>query len=281
MAKGWSFGALIAALKGAAFLNVGTIANTVAAGDDWRITGAAQKGNNLADLTDYAKARHQLSAAYIYGDTNVKFWALDSPGDSNSVVTIGRLNTVANTKAGLNGDSNQTFYCRNSGDPTAAANNERLNYMLKFKANLNGDSNADFYCRNNGWDTAAVNNQRLDFRLQSKADTSGNQYTPFNVGGATAGTQAVRLDQFQSGSNGNGAWVKLPGGGQWCRTNMTIPANGGATWNFPVGFVSAPAVFITNINGAQSVWPTGVGPNNASFYNDNPTPSNVNLLAMW
>lgn len=211
MAKGWSFGALIAALKGAAFLNVGTMANTVAAGDDWRITGAAQKGNNLADLTDYAKARNQLSAAHIQGDTNVKFWALDSPGDSNSVVTIGRLNTVANTKANV----------------------------------------------------------------------AGNQYTQFNVGGATGGTHAVRLDQFQSGGNGNGAWTKMPGGGQWCRTNITIPAKAGITWNFPMGFVSAPAVFITNINGAQAIWPTGVGPNNASFYNDNPTPSNVNLLAIW
>ena len=124
MAKGWSFGALIAALKGAAFLNVGTVANTVAAGDDRRITGAAQKGNNLADLTDYAKARNQLSAAYIYGDTNVKFWALDSPGDSNSVVTMGRLNTVANTKANLQGDSNVDFYCRNinTGPITAGGN---------------------------------------------------------------------------------------------------------------------------------------------------------------
>lgn len=246
MAKGYSFDALIAALKGAAFLNVGTVANTVAAGDDWRITGAAQKGNNLADLADYAKARNQLSAAYIQGDTNVKFLALDSPEDSNSVVTIGRLNTVANTKANLNGDSNQTFYCRNSGDPTAAANNERLNYLLK-----------------------------------SKADVAGNQHTQFNVGGATGGTHAVRLDQFQGGSNGNGAWTKMPGGGQWCRTNMTIPAKKGATWNFPLGFVSAPAVFITVINGPQAVWPTGVGPNSTSLYNDNPTPSNINLLAIW
>lgn len=246
MAKGWSFGALVKALKGAAFLDIGTVANSVAAGNDSRIVGAAQKGNNLADLTDYAKARNQLSAAYIHGDTSVKFWALDSPGDSNSVVTIGRLNTVANTKA-----------------------------------NWQGDSDVDFFCRNNGYPTGAVNNQRLDYRLQSKADTNGNQYTQFNVGGATGGTHAVRLDQFQSGSNGNGAWTKLPGGGQWCRTNITIPAKGGITWNFPIGFVSAPAVFITNINGNQSIWPTGVGPNNASFYNDNPTPSNVNLLAIW
>lgn len=210
MAKGWSFGALTEALKGAAFLDIGIGANSVAAGNDSRIVNALQKGNNLSDVADITTARNTLFAAY-----------------------------------------------------------------------RNGDANVDFYCRNNGSTTAAVNNQRLDYRLQSKADTAGNEFTPFNVGGATAGTQAVRLDQFQSGNNGNGAWVKLPGGGQWCRTNMTIPAKGGATWNFPASFVSAPAVFITNINGAQSIWPTGVGPNNAAFYNDNPTPSNVNLLAIW
>ena len=246
MAKGWSFGALIAALKGAAFLNVGTIANTVAAGDDWRITGAAQKGNNLADLTDYAKARNQLSAAYIYGDTNVKFWALDSPGDSNSVVTIGRLNTVANTKAGLNGDSNQTFYCRNSGDPTAAANNERLNYMLTFKA-----------------------------------DVAGNQYTPFNVGSATAGTQAVRLDQFQRGFNGNGAWTKLPGGPMWCRANLTLAANATTSWNFPAQFPGSPAVFFSAFNGENRAWFNGISSSGCTIHNPQNVAINVNLLAMW
>lgn len=281
MAKGWSFGALVKALKGAAFLDIGTVANSVAAGNDSRIVGAAQKGNNLADLTDYAKARNQLSAAHIQGDTNVKFWALDSPGDSNSVVTIGRLNTVANTKANWQGDSDVDFFCRNNGYPTGAVNNQRLDFRLQSKAALNGDSNQTFYCRNSGDPTAAANNERLNYMLTFKADTNGNQYTQFNVGGATGGTHAVRLDQFQSGSNGNGAWTKLPGGGQWCRTNITIPAKGGITWNFPIGFMSAPAVFITNINGTQSIWPTGVGPNGASFYNDNPTPSNVNLLAIW
>lgn len=197
MAKGWSFGALIAALKGAAFLNVGTVANTVAAGDDWRITGAAQKGNNLADLTDYAKARNQLSAAHIYGDTNVKFWALDSPGDSNSVVTIGRLDTVAGTKANRQGDSNVQFYCSDSGNSTAAVNNQRLDFRLQSKADLSGNSDIDFYCRNNGWDTAAVNNQRLDFRLQSKANLKGDSNVDFycrNNGDAAAAVNNQRLD---------------------------------------------------------------------------------------
>lgn len=47
-------------LKGAAILDVGKAANTVAAGDDTRIVNALQKNNNLSELTDKAKARSNL-----------------------------------------------------------------------------------------------------------------------------------------------------------------------------------------------------------------------------
>lgn len=48
-------------LGGAALLAVGTIAGTVAAGDDSRITGAAQKAANLSDLANVVAARANLS----------------------------------------------------------------------------------------------------------------------------------------------------------------------------------------------------------------------------
>ena len=47
-------------LKGAAVLDVGTTANTVAAGDDYRIVNALQKENNLSDVQDKALAREHL-----------------------------------------------------------------------------------------------------------------------------------------------------------------------------------------------------------------------------
>ena len=47
-------------LKGAAVLDVGTTANTVAAGDDQRIVNALQKENNLSDVQDKALAREHL-----------------------------------------------------------------------------------------------------------------------------------------------------------------------------------------------------------------------------
>jgi microcystin-dependent protein len=47
-------------LGGAAVLNVGTTIGTVAAGDDSRIVGAAQKASNLSDLASVATARTNL-----------------------------------------------------------------------------------------------------------------------------------------------------------------------------------------------------------------------------
>lgn len=47
-------------LKGAAVLDVGDTADTVAAGDDTRIVNALQKQNNLSELTDKEEARKSL-----------------------------------------------------------------------------------------------------------------------------------------------------------------------------------------------------------------------------
>lgn len=47
-------------LKGAALLDVGAVAGTVAAGNDSRITGSMQKASNLSDLANYTTARSNL-----------------------------------------------------------------------------------------------------------------------------------------------------------------------------------------------------------------------------
>lgn len=51
------------ALGGAALLNVGTTAGTVAAGNDNRITGALQKSANLSDLTSVPTAQKNLGVS--------------------------------------------------------------------------------------------------------------------------------------------------------------------------------------------------------------------------
>lgn len=182
--------------------------------------------------------------------------------------------------AAKNGNVANDFAVRNSGDANNAVSNARLNFVLNTYALLNGNAVQPFAMSNSGTGSNGVNNDRLNFVLQSYAGVNGNQFTPFSVGGATTGTQAVRLDQFQSGNNGNGAWVKLPGGGMWGRQNLSLAANATTTWTYPAGFVSPPAVFITAINGPFQCWLNGVGANNCGIFN-NGAALNVNLLAIY
>ena len=55
----------ISGLGGAATLNVGTTTGTVAAGNDSRITGAAQKASNLSDLGTLSTARSNLGVPSV------------------------------------------------------------------------------------------------------------------------------------------------------------------------------------------------------------------------
>ncbi len=64
----------------AALNNVGTTAGTLAAGDDSRIVGAAQKALNLSDLSDAAAARANLGLRYVGGRT---FYVRKDGSDSN------------------------------------------------------------------------------------------------------------------------------------------------------------------------------------------------------
>lgn len=209
--KGWSFGALTASLKGAAFLDVGTVANTVAAGNDGRIVNALQNFNNLGDVSNAATARTNLSAAFI------------------------------------NGNASQGFACTNSGE----VNN-------------------------------AVNNARLNFVVSGKADKNGSQYEQFNVGGATSGSHAVRLDQFTASGNANGGFQSFPGRrGQWCRQNLSIPGKTSVVWYYPYSFPTSPLVLLTCLNGPQNMWIAGgVGADNVTIYNDDSSTRNVNVFAI-
>jgi len=116
--------------------------------------------------------------------------------------------------------------------------------------------------------------------LQGYAFRGGNASQGFAVAGGTSSNSAVAYNQFQSGNNGNGAWTKLPGGGQWCRQNINLSANANTTWTFPASFPGTPGIYITTFNGAFQCWLNGAGPNDCGIYNNGPA-LNVNVFAIW
>ncbi|MHC2597789.1 hypothetical protein ACVLVH_003451 [Kluyvera sp. 1366] len=219
--------------------------------------------------------------ALLNGNANEQFAAKDASADAH-VVNRGQMNTGLGKRAWYGGDSNQDFAVLGGTTEHSAVANWQLVQALSKYAALTGNASQKFWVLSAPGDVnAAVPVSLLNSGLAGKANLAGNQYQNFDIAQASSWAHAVRLDQFQSGSNGNGAWNKLPGGGQWCRTNMTIGAKSNATWTFPAGFSAAPCVLIGAINGAPSVWLTGVGPNNCGIYNNNDGPLNINLLAFW
>lgn len=127
----------------------------------------------------------------------------------------------------------------------------------------------------------ALSNLGLPNLFSQKANLNGDASQGFAVAGGSSPNSAVAYNQFQSGYNGNGAWTKLPGGGQWCRKNLTIAANSIITWTFPAAFGSMPALFLSTFNGAPNVWFNGASASGANLFNANSSEINVNVLAIW
>ncbi|HHX5192636.1 TPA: gp53-like domain-containing protein [Yersinia enterocolitica] len=92
-------------LGGAASLNVGTAAGTVAAGNDNRITGALQKSANLSDLQSTSTARTNLglggAAVLNVGTTVGTVAAGDDPRITASLLKANNLSDLTNVPAAL------------------------------------------------------------------------------------------------------------------------------------------------------------------------------------
>lgn len=92
MAKGWSFGGLVAALKDAAFKATGTTSGTVAAGDDSRIVNALQKNGNLSEVANKATSRSNLE---LGSGNDVQFNRVTIP--ANMAYSFGTCNIVSDS----------------------------------------------------------------------------------------------------------------------------------------------------------------------------------------
>jgi hypothetical protein len=98
--------------------NVGTATNTVAAGDDSRITGSAQKASNLSDLTSTSTARSNLGLGTLatQNSTAAQVTGLDvGSGSSNTTFSVIFSDTDSKTFTGGAATEVFTFSLTNRG----------------------------------------------------------------------------------------------------------------------------------------------------------------------
>lgn len=242
-------------------------------------TPAAGNSSTLLATTAFVQAAiAQLVASSPEALDTLNELAAALGNDPNFSATM--MNQLA-ARALLAGNVNQQFSVKDATAEGHAVNRGQVNTLLAQKAALNGNANQDFQVRNSGETNSAVSNARLGFMLGGYAFKGGDAGQGFAVAGGNSANSAVAYGQFQAGTNGNGAWIKLPNGAQWCRQNLSIPAKTNVIWTYPAAFTAPPAVFITGINGDPAVWSTGVGAGNVGIYNNNDSALNVNLLAIW
>ncbi len=105
-------------LGNAAVKNTGTTSGTVAAGDDSRITGSAQKANNLSDLTNTGTARSNLGLGTLstQNSTAAQVTGLEvGSGSSNTTLQVIFSDTDSKTFTGGAATEVFTFALTNRG----------------------------------------------------------------------------------------------------------------------------------------------------------------------
>lgn len=241
-------------LKGAAMLDTGTTAGTVAAGDDARIVNAMQKGNNLADVENKQQARANLE---------LKSAALCDAQTSGKDVTAGRVLVNGGTfSIGANqvqmlvgnasfqfsdngdfyaahainiGDTDTGFLANGDGSAFIRANNANIGWWDSSKFVLNKLLQA-----NAGLQTSSIEltggASVIDFHFNSDADDYNirlynNAYNQLSMQGVAANPLFNHSSGQFVGKGTGSAWGAEWGNYQAAPFNASdIFASGGDAW---------------------------------------------------
>lgn len=204
MAKGWSFNGLVKALKGAAFLDVGTAANTVAAGDDSRIVNALSKtGDTATGLIAFSAGLRSLKS-FSGSDAETQGTYLGWGKSSG----LGRADLICHSGSGPGGFE---FWIRSSTETAL----RRI-----FAINASGDAAAegDIYGKTFYENTAGA---------IARVYSPNNKPTPTDVGALPVGGNAVSATKLQTARTIGGvsfdgtANINLPGVNQQGTQNTT------------------------------------------------------------
>lgn len=209
--------------------NTGTTANTVAAGDDARITGAMQKSQNGADIQDVAKFLQNLGLSAFISSPSTgpgDFTQVNSPDGKSYLFITNNKNWGAQTEDGTPIPLTVERGGSGAGTPEGA----RAAFGLGDSATKNVGTTAGT--------VAAGDDSRL-VNLKSAANRS--------VGNSD--NQIPDMSYFTTGETSSGRWAKLPSGLIIQAGFGLTASNGTATVNLPIPFTGTFFVVGGSIEG--------------------------------